>query len=130
MRFHRPPTGLGLAPEARAAIRSMREVASRLDIFENVRPHSDPEIRSLLQDQADNEAYAMADPGRAVAVYFTNGGSVLLDLSAFGEVAVNVQWLDFKHSRWSEESRVVTGGQPARLEAPGSGKWVALLSKK
>jgi hypothetical protein len=118
-RFHRPPSGRGLSPPAQAHIRSARMIADRMDFFA-AEPRND-----LLSDREANEAYLRCVPGRQYAVYFPDGGSVMLDLTG-GQGTFRAQWLDIPNSRWAEEA-TLPGGQSARLAAPGRGHWAVLV---
>lgn len=123
VRFHRPPTGLGLGERARTNIRSLRDVSGRIDIFQ-VQPHQ--RVVSLLDDRSENEAYLMADPGRAYAVYFTpEGRRVRLDVSAM-EGEIYVSWIDPDTAQWRESELV--SGDTITLTKPGSGQWVAVVT--
>jgi hypothetical protein len=127
-RFHRPPSGLGLNEIAQAHIRSMRVLTDDMDIF-SCEPHND-----LLQNRSWNEAYCTAHPGVEYAVFFPDGGNVLLDVSATGGKPLTVRWLDIRKSRWTgEATRVkVEGGVessiPLRLITPTEeGYWAVLV---
>jgi hypothetical protein len=119
VRFHRPPSGLGLGEEARAVIRGVRDLADRMP-FLDAQPRND-----LLGERGENEAYCRALPGRAWAVYFPDGGRVRLDVGVV-DAPLSLRWLDLLRARWSEGRTV--GGVPLVLEAPGAGHWVALVS--
>jgi len=113
--------GLGLTEEGQLQIRSMRALTAEMDIF-STEPHND-----LLSDRGENVAYAMAEPGRQYAVYFTGAGNrkATLDLSdANGELAL--KWLDIAKSVWQDAAQV-EGGDKRELAAPGEGQWVAWL---
>lgn len=129
-RFHRPhpkedpdaheeasDVGLGLSPRAQGIIESMRMIADDI-VIPRCTPRPD-----LLGDREPNEAYLLADPGTAYAVYLPNGGSVSLDC-AHGEYTR--QWLDIDASAWGDPEHV----QPAEtlsLRAPGEGHWAATV---
>jgi hypothetical protein len=123
-RFHRPDSGLGLSDIAKAHIRGMRMLTSRLDIFRCA-----PDVDSRrLGDRDPNEAYLTCIPGRQYAVYFPDGGQVSLDLNdAAGDFRVD--WLDILESSWTDESRV-RGGRQVPLRSPGSGHWACLLTRE
>lgn len=103
-RFHRPPSGLGLNHIAQAHIRSMRMFTDQMDLL-SCEPHND-----LLNNRSWNEAYCTANPGVEWAVFYPDGGNVLLDVSGAGGVPLTVRWLDIRGSRWVE------GVPPARRE--------------
>jgi len=119
VRFHRPPSGIGLSETAQAVIRSVRELSDRMAWFD-ADPHND-----LLGDRKDNEAYCRARPGHEYAVYFPDGGGVTLDLGALSGDA-SLVWLEVLEKRWTEPDPI-GGGRPAPLEAPGPGHWIALV---
>ncbi len=118
-RFHRPDSGLGLSEPAQASLRAARRLESLVPLWE-VEP-----AMSLLADRADNEAYLAARPGRAYALYFTDGGSVGLDLrNAPGRF--DLRWIDIATGDWGARDSV-PGGEIVTVTAPGPGHWVAAL---
>ena len=74
-RFHRPDSGNGLNDLAKASISAAR-ILEGLIKFWDITPQME-----LLSSRDSNEAYLAAKPGELYALYFTNGGSVELDLS-------------------------------------------------
>jgi hypothetical protein len=123
VRFHRPPSGIGLNAEAQQHIRSARMF---LQEFNMVRAVPDAK-HELLSNRSDNEAYLTYIGGEAYAVYFPNGGDVGLSISPAAEYAL--KWLDIAASRWSTDSPV-RGDTNVRLKTPASGQWLALIRKK
>ncbi len=122
-RFHRPPSGLGLSPQAQAHIRSARMLAERFGFF-NAEPDSDS---TLLRDRAANEAYLSRVPSRQYALYFTDGGAVGLDLSRAAGT-FQVQWLGLATSTWTSAADL-DGDAVVQLAPPEGGPWVALLTR-
>ena len=124
-RFHRPPSGLGLTPIVQAHLRSMRMLLTELDIFAS-EPHTD-----LVSHRSPNEAYCTAQPGIAYAVFFPDGGDVLLDVAAAADRALTLQWLEIRASRWATDPTEVSvemDGRTLRLRTPTEeGYWVALV---
>ncbi len=124
-RFHRPPSGLGLNTIAQAHIQSMRLLTDSMNIFD-CEPNLD-----LLRSRSWNEAYCTANPGVEYAVFFTDGGNVLLDVSAvdnFGQLSI--RWLDIRSSAWLEsaENVVIEDDQFLRLQTPTEeGYWAVLV---
>ncbi|MFH1719774.1 MAG: hypothetical protein ABIF19_20675 [Planctomycetota bacterium] len=118
-RFHRPNSGLGLGEKAQANIRSLRLLTNNMTIFQCA-PHND-----LLSERGPNEAFCMANPGKEYAVYFPDGGDVMLDISGLQE-PVTVRWLDIKESRWSE-TRKIESRDRLMLRCPSTGYWAALV---
>jgi hypothetical protein len=122
-RFHRPDSGLGLSERAKAHLRSMRLLLAEFNVMA-----STPDVESrLLSGREENEAYLTSVPGRQYAVYFPDGGTVELNLSA-ASGAFAVKWLDVAHSRWGDVHEVEGGGK-VDLKPPAEGHWVALLTR-
>jgi hypothetical protein len=120
-RFHRPASGLGLSAPAVAALQAARKLESLVPPWD-VEP-----ANQLLRDRAENEAYLAARPGVAYALYFTDGGSVGLDLGdAPGTFAV--RWIDIATGAWGKRE-TVTGGGVVVVSAPAPGHWAAALIK-
>lgn len=121
-RFHRPPAGLGLSAIAQAHIRSMRMLTDAMTLF-TCQPHND-----LLRNRSWNEAYCTANPGVEYAVFFPDGGDVLLDVTAAAGKPITVRWLDIRQSRW-REAVTEPSEQFLRLRTPAEeGYWAALVT--
>jgi hypothetical protein len=120
-RFHRPDSGLGLSEPALASIRSARKLESVLKLWEV------EAANHLLSERDANEAYLAANPGRAYALYFTDGGAVGLDLkNATGRF--EVRWIDIASGDWGKRD-VLNGGGVVMVSAPGKGHWIAAIRK-
>ncbi len=119
VRFHRPESGLGLSPPAAASIRAARKVESLVKLWD---VESD---LSVLSDRQPNEAYAAVRPGQAYVVYFTDGGSVGLDLRKY-PIQFELRWIDISNGQWGPKT-TLNGGQTATLSAPGKGHWTAVV---
>ena len=122
LRFHRPPSGLGLNPTAQASLRSARMLLSEWDWL-NCQP--DSPHRLMAQRQEDG-AYLSALPGKQYLVYFPRQSRVLLDLQQVPS-AFNLRWLDITQSIWQSVGQVKGGGWLA-LQPPGGSHWVAFLN--
>ena len=119
-RFHRPDAGLGLSEPAVASLAAARKMASLVKLWE-----CEPALE-LLRDRDANEAYATAKPRGAYIVYFTDGGSVGLDLvDASG--AYRLRWISIATGEWGAQSEV-QGGAIVELDAPGKGGWLAVIT--
>ncbi|NLX99201.1 MAG: hypothetical protein GXY83_23945 [Rhodopirellula sp.] len=120
-RFHRPDSGLGLSEPAANSLRAARKLETLIKLWE-VEPANE-----LLSQRETNEAYLAARPGVAYALYFTNGGSVGLDLrKAIG--SLDVRWIDIGTGDWGRRERI-QGGAVVTVTAPASGHWVAAIVK-
>ena len=92
----------------------------------------------LLSDRASNEAYLAAKPGQRYALYFTNGGSVGLDLSnspgaytvTWISVAMGIVVENSQASPYGTQDKTIRGGGVVTLRAPYKGGWVAAIVKK
>ncbi len=131
-RFHRPDSGNGLNDLAKASIRASRLLEGLIK-FWDVTPQMD-----LLSDRESNEAYLAARPGESYALYFTNGGSVRLDLSGVPG-SFDVTWISVSMGitvrssaagRYRLTDRTIRGGRIVTLTAPYKGGWVVALVKK
>lgn len=118
-RFHRPTSGQGLNEKAQNVIRSMRDLSTKVNVFES-EPYND-----LLSDRDPAEAYCMVLPGREYVVYFPEGGSVSLYYAAF-RGNVSLEWCDVLKAEWSE-AVTIDPRAIIELECPGEGHWIALL---
>jgi hypothetical protein len=122
VRFHRPDAGLGWSPPAVKSVQALRKVESRVR-FWDLNP-----ANHLLRDREPNEAFAAADPGRAYVTYFTNGGSVTLDLhNAKGQF--ELAWMHIRTGAWERE-RSVRAGRALEVRAPSADHWLAVLTRK
>lgn len=131
-RFHRPDSGNGLNDFAKASIQAARLLESRIKFWE-IEPHME-----LLSDRQSNEAYLAAKPGQSYALYFTDGGSVGLDLTG-AEGAFNITWISVSMGITTRSSaaggyrlmdETIRGGRVVTLSAPYKGGWVAAIVKK
>ena len=111
VRFHRPPSGLGLGDTALAVIHDIRMATDRIDFFD-ARPHND-----LLAQREENEAYCRAIAGKQYLVYFPGAGVVDLDVSGSGS-ELEVAQLEIMTGNWIVERRVPDGNKLS-LESPG-----------
>ncbi len=130
-RFHRPDAGNGLNDFAKASIRAARILEERIE-FWDVEPHME-----LLSERQSNEAYLAAKPGERYALYFTNGGSVGLDLSG-ATGTFEVTWISVSMGVRTQTAAVgyrrlaesIEGGGIVALSAPYKGGWVVALVKQ
>jgi len=118
-RFHRPGAGIGLNDTAKACIRAARQV-ERLVKFWDIEPRMD-----LLGSRSKDEAYLAARPPEAYLLFFTNGGSVVLELEA-REAKLRLYWIDITTGRSTGRSDVVAA-KTVTVTTPGKGPWAAVL---
>jgi hypothetical protein len=112
-RFHRPPYGIGINARAERMIRSARSVTDAVDLLA-CEPRPD-----LLSD-----GDAIADPGREYAVYFPEGGSVVLDVEA--DTDLSLRWFDIEACRWWGTESIE--GSSVRIDTPYQKQWVATVT--
>lgn len=131
-RFHRPDSGNGLNDFAKGSIKAAR-ILEGLIKFWDITPRMD-----LLSGRESNEAYLAAKPGVSYALYFTNGGSVKLDLSGapghfdvtWISVSLGITTRTSAAGRYHLMDRTIEGSRIVTLSAPYKGGWVAALVKK
>ena len=131
-RFHRPDSGNGLNDLAKGSIKAARILESLIK-FWDITPQM-----GLLSDRESNEAYLAAKPGESYVLYFTNGGSVGLDLSgAIG--SFDVTWISVSMGvcTWTSAAggyrpmnKTIEGDGVVTISAPYKGGWVAAIVKK
>jgi hypothetical protein len=119
VRFHRPPSGLGLNDKAVACLRAARKLESKTPLW------SLRAANELLSDRGENEAFLAADAGRAYALYMPSGGEVRVDLSKAAG-ALTVAWINVDSGEWGREVRIEPGDS-VPLESPGDGNWAAAI---
>ncbi|HUT32111.1 MAG TPA: DUF6298 domain-containing protein [Planctomycetota bacterium] len=119
-RFHRPTAGIGLNEVAQACLRAARKVESLVKFWDVV-PHME-----LLADREANEAYLAAKPGTSYVLFFTDGGSVALDLTGHA-ATFRGKWVDIRTGEWGAEVEW-QGGQRLTVQPPGKGPWVAVVT--
>ena len=94
------------------------------DMRRNSNFSSEEQIK-LLNEREPNEAFCLAQQGKQYAIYFTDGGEVVLDLSRV-EGKFDLRWLNISQSEW-QESIKIEGTKHVRIVSPGSGQWAALI---
>ena len=120
-RFHRPDAGLGLSEIAQAHIRSLRDLTDRIDIF-TCTPNND-----LLDALSANEAYYTAKPGIEYAVFFPDGGNVVLDTEAAAGNMIGVQWLDIRKSAWLAVQMIEADKRLQLVTPKEEGYWAVIV---
>ena len=123
-RFHREVrkpqfSGLGITEAAQRNIRSMRMFTDEFHPFSCVPSNH------LLSEREPNEAYCLAEEGKQYALYFPEGGEVMIDLSG-SDANMTIRWMDIMNSEWLEEE-ALEGNTAVRVSAPGEGQWAALI---
>ena len=121
VRFHRPGAGIGLNDRAKACLRAAREVHGLVPLW-TLRTRN-----GLLRDRAADEAYLAARAGEAYVLYFTDGGSVGLDLRK-AKGAFDLRWMDLAKGRWGAKA-ALRGGAVVTIGAPDKGGWVAVIRR-
>ena len=130
-RFHRPEFrhyepkdhyGLGLNAIAQTHIRAARTFTSTFDLF-SCQPRPD-----LLVVREQNEAYLLAEPGKAYALYFPSGGQTTLQLVLTGD-AYRLRWFDVERAEFLDAESVMGNGS-VDLQSPTNDRmWLALADR-
>jgi hypothetical protein len=132
VRFHRPDAGNGLNELARSSIKAARLLEEQIKFWE-ITPQME-----LLSEREANEAYLAAKPGERYALYFTNGGSVGLDMSA-APGAFSITWISVamgipvessQHGGYRRFDPTIEGGGVVTVAAPYKGGWIAAITRK
>ena len=121
-RFHRPGGGIGLNDTAKACILSARKVENLVKFWQ-VAPRME-----LLSNREEDEAYLAAEPRRRYVLFFTDGGSVGLNLKGARE-RFQLRWVDVRTGNWADK-KTITGGKAVTINAPDKGPWVAAIIRQ
>jgi hypothetical protein len=121
-RFHRPTGGIGLNDVSKACIRAGRKVEQNVR-FWDVEPRM-----GLLSDRETDEAYLSALPGEKYVLYFTEGGSVGLDLTGH-RGRFQLRWISIRTGDWADKT-VVSGDKVVTINAPSKAPWVATVVRQ
>ncbi len=120
-RFHRPGAGIGLNDIAKSCIEAARKIESLVKFWQ-VRPRLD-----LLSDRSPDEAYLAADHGQKYILFFTDGGSVVLDLTQI-EGRFSLKWVNIGTGNFQGRT-TLEAGKKARITAPAAGPFAAAVVK-
>lgn len=122
VRFHRPDSGIGLNDTAKACIRAARKAESRISLWEVTT------AMDRLSNRETDEAYLAARPGAKYLLYFTDGGSVTLNLTSHPYM-FDLRWIDVSTGAWGQ-SATLSGGRIVDISAPGKSGWVATIVRE
>lgn len=122
VRFHRPPSGIGISELAQRMIRSAREVMDAFD-FQACRPA--PDLITADSDEAYLLATAPDAPRPQCAVYLPRKGRVTLRAMSPCSRA-EVRWYAIDDTAWAGEEQVDFAGEVS-LQTPGGGRWAAVI---
>ncbi|MFQ6049222.1 MAG: hypothetical protein ACE5K7_07650, partial [Phycisphaerae bacterium] len=121
-RFHRPTergSGMGLSPDAQAAIKAARTFTDAFEIFRS-QPRPD-----LIAHAEPNEVYCLADPGAVYALYFARGGRVRLRVSRSG--SWQLRWFDPRSGSFANPQSSTADNNLLELTAPQPRPWLVLI---
>ena len=119
-RFHRPGAGIGLNDTAKACISAARKVETLVKFW-----HVEANM-SLLSNREGDEAYLAANPGKEFVLYFTDGGSVGLNLKGHRS-DFKLKWVNISSGGWGKETQL-RGDRIVTVTAPEQGPWVAAIT--
>ncbi len=121
IRFHRPTSGLGLNEQSVSVIKLLRKIEEFAKFWE-MEPG-----QHLLSDRESDEAYLTTDGEKAWVIYFTNGGSVNLQLNdTTGDYLL--KWFKVGADDWEYELPM-KGEDLQKISAPARGGWIGLILK-
>ncbi len=136
-RYHRPTAGMGINDRAKASLRAARKLETKMKMWE-LNPRNDlmsnrgtvavsvTEYNFVHEPFVYGEAYLAAKPGQKYALYFTNGGSVNLNLDAYTGVNFDLNWINIDTGNWGS-STTISGGDSVKIDAPESSAWLAAI---
>lgn len=79
----------------------------------------------LLSDREPDEAYLSAKEGEKYVIYFTDGGTVKLDLRQYDKPFI-LKWISVNSGEWGSES-TFKGGNYQEITAPDKGGWFGMI---
>ena len=130
-RFHRPGGGMGLNEVAQANITALRMLESKFNFF-----NSEPS-NGLLTKRSWNGTYCTSNPGVQYAVFFTDGGNVVVDLHSAASETITLEWLDIRSGKWlgppTTETMIPSEAMDhptTRAKARGKGPFLPLQSPR
>jgi hypothetical protein len=139
IRFHRATAGLGPSDRALASIRAARlmeglatpwEMAPADHLLTGVAPVTIAAHETALGRAFDLPgAHAMADPGRAYAVFFTRGGAATLAVDTTRTGSFDFRWIDVDTGTQAARGTLTLGVPRVTLAPPGPGAWLAVLTR-
>jgi len=119
-RFHRPPSGLGLSDISINCIGTIRKVMTIVNMWD-ITPRMD-----LLEVNENSEVYLAAREGDCYVIYFTEPGTVKLNLSNY-DISFTLRWISVTDSGWKNET-MIQGGKFVDIKTNLTGGAIAVLS--
>lgn len=140
VRFHRADAGIGPSRQALASIRAARAMESLVAPWDMAPADHLLTGADTVEIAADRtalgrgfslpEAHAMADPGRAYAVFFTEGGAVELAVDAANGTLFDRRWVDLETGHAGPAATLTAAGGGVTLVAPDAGSWLCVLTRR
>ncbi len=118
-RFHRPPSGIGLNGKAQMVVKSLREATDKINWFE-AKP-----MMELLSERLPNEAYCRGIAGQGYALYFSDGGEIMLNLGS--NKNLSIEWVDVLNNSWSSPVSLDISEGKTKISTPAKGDWIAII---
>lgn len=122
VRFHRPPSGNGLNELTMNVIKSFRIAETELN-FWDMKPKMD-----LLRNRESDEAYVSTTGRGKFLIYFTEKGSVQLDLSDYDQ-SFEITWIQLEKGD-IHSTLIFKGHDWEDIDTPGEGGWLAMILSK
>jgi len=120
VRFHRPPSGLGLSEKAQGVIRAVRKLEAQIPAWD-----LEPAQEFVVEREID-EAYAARMDDDAFVVYFPAVGPDGAEVGWKTELSHwDVRWMNAVTAEWSV-SKTVEARDVLPLTPPGEGHWIVV----
>jgi hypothetical protein len=119
-RFHRPPSGIGLSRTSINCLVTIRKIEDKVK-FWDIAPMMD-----LLDNTGENNAFVSAREGESYVIYFTEPGTVTLDLSEWNKL-FSLNWISVDKADW-DISGNITGGERVEITSDYPGDAFAVLT--
>ena len=82
----------------------------------------------LLSNREEDEAYLAAKPSEQYVLYFTEGGSVGLNLKEH-RGKFQLRWINIRTGGWADRA-TISGGKVVTIKAPDKAPWVATIVRQ
>lgn len=129
VRFHRPPTGIGLSPKAQASIRAVRKLE------EVVRPWASEPYPQGIRGRGEDGAYAMAGADETYGLFFPGSScpTWVKLVPVTGDEPLTLTWIDISIGEWGDSHTFIGNAKEGNVIATpkhgGDFGWVAAVRR-